>query len=359
MRDTDWRPAAATLAAAVRAGYGLAVTGVTPMPGGLDTAAAVWRVSTRDGPDHVLKVRRDGVCTAALVAPSFGYEHGLHDVVAPLPTTTGALWFDVDGVALVLYRHIAGRVGMDRGLTAAQWRSFGTTIGRMHALPLPAAVTEAVPVESYTPRWDGSTQEWDSLRRLDTQVTEGMTVHHGTGGPDPLTAEVTAFWRCHTGRIRALVDCAEVLARRLRDADLPLVLCHADLHTGNVLVEPDGRLWIVDWDEAILAPKERDLMFAVGGGISRAWVGERDEEQFLLGYGDAGGSAVGDPVNPLALAYYRHAWAVQDIASFGEEIFTRPDLDEPNRREAARYLRGLFEPGEIVELAGESHRAGW
>jgi spectinomycin phosphotransferase len=48
------------------------------------------------------------------------------------------------------------------------------------------------------------------------------------------------------------------------------VLCHADLHTWNVLVDGDGRLWLVDWDEAILAPRERDLMFLVGGIVDLA-----------------------------------------------------------------------------------------
>jgi spectinomycin phosphotransferase len=37
-------------------------------------------------------------------------------------------------------------------------------------------------------------------------------------------------------------------------------------HAGNVVVGADNELTIVDWDEPILAPKERDLMF-IGGGV--------------------------------------------------------------------------------------------
>lgn len=44
-------------------------------------------------------------------------------------------------------------------------------------------------------------------------------------------------------------------------AALDFVLCHADFHDANLLIDPTGRLFIVDWDEIILAPKERDLVF--------------------------------------------------------------------------------------------------
>ena len=38
------------------------------------------------------------------------------------------------------------------------------------------------------------------------------------------------------------------------------------VHAGNVLLGDNDKLAIVDWDNPIMAPKERDLMF-VGGGI--------------------------------------------------------------------------------------------
>lgn len=90
----------------------------------------------------------------------------------------------------------------------------------------------------------------------------------------------------------------------------------------------------------MLAPRERDLMFVLGGGISRDLVDTVAERNFMNGYGDA------DP-DPLALTYYRHAWAVQDIASYGAAA-AAGDLD------AARMLESLFQPGQIVDLARQS-----
>lgn len=102
----------------------------------------------------------------------------------------------------------------------------------------------------------------------------------------------------------------------------------------------------VDWDETVLAPRERDLMFVVGG-ISTELVGPGDETLFFRGYGAT-------EVDPLALAYYRYAWAVGDIGSSGEQVFLRPDLGPDTKRAGVGLFTGLFRPGEIVALASAS-----
>jgi spectinomycin phosphotransferase len=108
-----------------------------------------------------------------------------------------------------------------------------------------------------------------------------------------------------------------------------------------VLVDAKSRLWLLDWDEVMLAPRERDLMFATEGGISRDLVDAVAERNFMAGYGSV------DP-DRLALSYYRHAWAVQDIADFGTAAAN-------GHKDAARMLDGLFEPGQIiVDLAHRS-----
>jgi spectinomycin phosphotransferase len=140
--------------------------------------------------------------------------------------------------------------------------------------------------------------------------------------------------------IDALVDRADRQGRRLTGEGFRQVLCHGDLHTWNVLVDADRHLWIVDWDEAVLAPRERDLFFVVGG-IGHGLVGQHDTERFLQGYG----------IDPRLLAYYRTAWAVQDIAAYGEEVLLTPALGQETRRAALEGFIDLFEPGNIVDLA--------
>jgi len=139
------------------------------------------------------------------------------------------------------------------------------------------------------------------------------------------------------------VSRADALGRRLRERSAPLVLCHADLHTRNVLLEGTEQMWVVDWDETILARKERDLMFFIGG-IMPELLQPHHTEFFLRGYGDAA-------IDADALAYYRHAWAVQDIAADGERVFFLPELSDASRQHAVRMFKVLFEPGHIVSIA--------
>lgn len=132
----------------------------------------------------------------------------------------------------------------------------------------------------------------------------------------------------------------------LRRASLPRVLCHADLHTWNVLLDDERQMWIVDWDETIEAPKERDLMFVVAG-IGRDLVSPQQTACFLRGYGEA-------VIDARALAYYRCAWAVQDMGAYAEQVFFAPDLGEQGRRDALLAFVDLFAPGNIVAICADT-----
>jgi spectinomycin phosphotransferase len=84
-------------------------------------------------------------------------------------------------------------------------------------------------------------------------------------------------------------------------------------------------------------------MFVVGG-ISMSLVSSRQTEKFIEGYGPAS-------IDPVALAYYRYAWAVGDLGAYGERAFLMPDTGAATRHASVASLMGLFAPGEIVSLA--------
>lgn len=338
MREPPVDLSADTLAAAVRTHYGLAVTTVGFLPLGHDSSAWVYRVQAQDGAAYFLKVRQGVTNAAGLLVPRYLHAHGIAPVVAPLPDVRGALWAQVAGYALILYPFIAGATGMAQGLSEAQWIAYGTILRRIHSTVIAPELARALRRETFVPAGAATVREVDR--------------HIGARRwADPLAQEVAALWRERGAVIRTLVSRAEELGAHLARTAPPCVLCHADIHTDNVLLGADGRVWIVDWDETVLAPKERDLMFAVGGGISRALVGEREEALFLRGYGAT-------PLDPRALSYYRYAWAVNDIGAFAAEVVGRPDLGAVSKQTALDIFKRLFQPGEIVALALASSGGG-
>jgi spectinomycin phosphotransferase len=323
----------ATLLAAVREQYGLPVTELTFLPLGHDPAAWVYRAVTADATALFLKVRLRVENQPALLVPFALHEQGIEQVVAPLATASGTLHGTAAGYAFIVYPFVAGRAGLDGGMTAEQWQAYGAIMRQIHRADITPALAVMMRRETFVPEWAAM------LRRVDALVDEPA--------PDEITDEMALFWREQRPVIRTVLARAEQLGRRLAAANLPLVLCHADAHVNNVLLDTAGTPWLIDWDETMLAPKERDLMFVRGGGISRTWAGAANEEAFFAGYGQT-------DENPLALAYYRYVWAVGDIASYGEQVCLRSDFGAVTRRSGLESLRSQFAPGSIVEIALES-----
>jgi spectinomycin phosphotransferase len=325
-----------TIAAALEAHYHVAVAQLAFLPIGNDSASFVYRVEAGDGAIFFLKARAGrGFRPPSLAVPRFLHEQGVPHIAAPLPTLAGALWIGVNDFMLSLHPFIGGRTGADAGLSDEHWLAFGATVKQFHSIRLSDELRRMLPREPFIP----------TRRRL---LDDLDAVLASPAAADPIGQKLAAFWRARRGEIRAVVGRADALGGQLRRAGGPLVLCHADMHTWNVLVATDRQFWLVDWDETILALKERDLMFVLGG-LASGLVQPHETARFLEGYGDA-------PIDPVALAYYRYAWAVQDMAAYAEEILFLPELGEESRRAALHGFTSLFEPGSIVALARASER---
>ena len=109
------------------------------------------------------------------------------------------------------------------------------------------------------------------------------------------------------------------------------------------MIDDDNHFYIIDWDDPILAPKERDLMF-IGGGLGFVGRTPQEEERlFYQGYGQV-------QVDPVALAYYRFERIIQDIAVFCNELTYQTGSDQ-DREQSLHYLRSNFVPGGTVERA--------
>jgi spectinomycin phosphotransferase len=320
-----------TITAAVLGNYGISIVALTFLPLGNDSDTYVYRVEATDGKAYFLKIRnRLGFSPASLAVPRYLYEIGVPHILAPLMTSSQNPWVMVNDFALTLYPFIDGRIGGDVGMSEQQWIELGRTVKQIHMSQLPPDLEKVIPRETFVP----------PKRSVIADLEEAID---GEVLSDPAQRELAAFWKSRRDEIDSVVSRADALGRRLREKSAPLLLCHADLHTRNVLLEGDEQFWVIDWDETVLARKERDLMFFVGG-IMRELLHPYHTEYFSRGYGDTA-------IDPEALVYYRNAWAVQDIAADGERIFFLPELSDASRHDAVRMFKLLFDPGNIVSIA--------
>lgn len=318
--------------AAVETHYRISTAAFSFLPLGNDSATSVYRLDASDGATWFVKLRTTkGFGRASLAVPQYLHAQGIPHLLAPLATTNGELWVMVGEFAMTVYPFIeAGRSAAHVGLTEIQWEEFGSVVRQFHNTPLPPELLALVPREQFVPK----------QRELIPVLEEMVT---GELFSDDAGREVSEFWLAHQAEIHQIVSRADSLGAELRQTASPLVLCHADMHTYNLLVDQANEFWLVDWDEVILARPERDLMFVIGS-IHRQLVTPLQTAHFMVGYGKKA-------VDPLALAYYRLAWAVQDMAAYGESVFMMPESSISSRSEAASGFINLFASGGIIEIA--------
>jgi spectinomycin phosphotransferase len=318
------------LIACVRDDYGIRIAAVAFLPIGADRHTAVYRATANDGTPYFLKLRSGHAFDAMTVTiPRLLRDQGIAEILAPIPTRTGELWAELEDFTLILYPFIAGQDGFTVAVSDRQRIELGSAMKHVHTAAIPDEIRARIPEETYSPHWR------DRVRMFQRQAEERVFT-------EPIAAAVAALLRERRETITEVVERAEALARDLRAGSLPNVICHADLHGGNLLLGEDGALWIVDWDTIIRAPKERDLMF-IGGGIDNIWPTAREEELFYRGYGDTA-------IDRAALAYYRYERVVEDIAAYCEELLLT-DAWGAGREVAYGYLASNFAPDGTIARA--------
>lgn len=313
--------------------FGLPLSQISFLPLGADQDTAVYRAITDDNSMYFVKLRRGAFNEIAVTLPKFLNDHGITQIIAPLASQTGHLWANLDPFKLILYPFVAGRNVYEVGLSDGQWGEFGSALRRIHDAAVPAALTSVIRRETYSSQWRNSVKI--SLARIGRDSFE-----------DFIAIEVAAFMQSKRDEVNDLVQRADRLAQVLKMKSPEFIVCHSDIHAGNLHIGVGGALCIVDWDEPILAPKERDLMY-VGGGLMGNWKSPQEEESlFYSAYGQV-------QIDPAALAYYRYERIIEDIAIYCEQLLLSNEGGE-DREQSLHYLKSNFLPNSTIEIAYRS-----
>lgn len=310
--------------------YGIKIFALTFIPLGADIDASVYKAQACDQSYYFVKLRRGYYHDLGAVIQRRLHDAGIQQIISPITTNHGKLTHRIDDFTLIVYPFIEGQDGFSCDLTSDQWITLGKTLRHVHEFQLPPLIKDQVKQESYSPKWREAVRSMYAYIDSEQEMADGVAL------------KLVTFMKEQRDVIQRLVQRAEQLGQKVREQSPELVLCHSDIHGGNVLIAHDEAIYLVDWDQPLMAPKERDLMF-IGGGVANVWNNSHEEEFFYSGYGKT-------EINRDILAYYRHERIVEDIALDGQLLLLTTDGGK-DREAIYKAFVAMFVPRGVVDIA--------
>jgi len=220
---------APTLLPAIAHDYGLRIEVLRHHPGGFESDCVVaddtwfvkvWRARRAPARLDLLGELR----TAGLPVP------------APIPTKTGELWAWWNGRPYAVFDFVRGRTACDD-----DWRLTAQALKRVHGL-------DGIDLP-------GMSMDEPDIQRLRDQL----------GHP---------WIRGRSSEVAANILRLEETIERAKAKAVPLVVCHQDLHGLNLLIDNGQVTAILDWDQAVIGPREHDVWVAAEGSHAELFMAE-------------------------------------------------------------------------------------
>ncbi|HLB43128.1 MAG TPA: aminoglycoside phosphotransferase family protein [Gammaproteobacteria bacterium] len=316
--------------------YGIKVATLTFLPLGADINASVYKAEAYDQSSYFIKIKRGHHHDISATIIALLHDAGIQQIIPTIKTNSGQPIQHIADFTLIVSPFVEGEDGFNRDLTSDQWITLGKVMRQIHDINVPPSIQRIIRCETYSPKWR------EAVRSLYIHTESAPSV-------DEISLKLMAFMKKHAVTIHRLVDRAEQLAHQIQNQSPEIqnqspefVLCHSDIHGGNVLIDGNDIIYMVDWDDPIMAPKERDLMF-IGGGVANVWNKSHEEKFFYQGYGLT-------EINMAILAYYRYERIVEDIAEFGQQLLLT-SAGGQNRIESYKHFIAQFEPQGVVDIA--------
>ncbi|HHL0277035.1 TPA: aminoglycoside O-phosphotransferase APH(9)-Ia [Legionella pneumophila] len=308
--------------------YGIDIHAVQLIVGGADMNAFGYKADSESN-SYFVKLKYGHHDEINLSIIRLLYDSGIKEIIFPIYTRDTKLFQQIDHFKIIVYPFIDAPNGFTQNLTEKQWQQLGKVLRQIHETSVPTAIQQRLRKETYSPKWREMVRSFYNKIGFDDS-------------DDQITADFKSFFNQKIDSIHRLVDSSEELSQKIQPDLDKYVLCHSDVHAGNVLVVNEESIYIIDWDEPMLAPKERDLMF-IGGGIGNVWNKHHEIDYFYEGYGKTN-------VDKIILSYYRHERIVEDIAVNGQDLLSRDQNDE-SRLESFKHFKSMFDPNNVVEIA--------
>jgi spectinomycin phosphotransferase len=164
-------------------------------------------------------------------------------------------------------------------------RAMGAVLGRLHA------ATDQVPAD--LPRRE------DFALPSRAELVEALHDLDRTWDSGPFAEQTRKLLQLGAHDLEMRLHEYDELVAGVRASSDSWVITHGEPHRANVIRDPRGGVYLVDWDTTLIAPRERDLQMVLDQGLT-GW----DEYSELAGV---------DSLNHEALHLYRLWWELADI----------------------------------------------
>lgn len=292
--------------------YGIRAQAATFIPRG--EMSWGYHVESTRSAAYFLKIYRE----TALPAWAARLTYRLHDVCQieqvshPLPARSGEFLSTLAGFQAAVFPFIEGQSLWEVPHHSRQevFHRLGQLLAQIHRCR--TLTSECLRVERF--------EAWGLAEYR--QVIEACSSPQALPGA---AGEALNLLRPLKDRLANLLDDLLRCQQKARQASFTHCICHGDPTPGNILVTPGGLPYLIDWDDTILAPRERDLVF---------W--ERDEVFFenessspvLEGYRNTAGDC---DLNPDVIGFYRRQWTVGEIAAFSHRLLFESQDEAQNQ----------------------------
>ncbi|MEO0392688.1 MAG: phosphotransferase [Pseudomonadota bacterium] len=293
------------------------------VPGSRQFVAETYVLETACGQQYFCKITSKPLFIREIIPalPLVAYLHhqGIERICRPIATRDQALSITVGDRLVVLHTYIDGAVqSYDYDV-----RAYGQLVAQIHGL--------ATPEQGDTSHREDFTfpygEYWDE--RFE------QPLRHVTN--TPIDQAFQRVLRRHEDQIRRFKIRFEALAVSAAEKQAPLVITHGD-GPGNVLMRAPQDIYLIDWDEAMVTPAERDI-----------WMIDH-VPGFLEGYRDGRPDFM---IDQDLRGFYTLKYFFQRHMHYTAEILNE-ELDEATRRQHLSDMdRELSEKGWMAPRLAE------
>jgi Ser/Thr protein kinase RdoA (MazF antagonist) len=223
--------------------YGFKITNITPGPRGFVAETYIIDTSNERYFAKVVKISRYSEnIEAGLPALIELHEAGFDQISYPIATIDQQLSVKFDGSILTLYNFIEGEWTFDYDFEA-----YVALMAKIHQTTIRTPlIREAFDI---TPVMNALRRELDDLEK--------------STYTNPHQRKLQDIINEYRHELAADMANFDAIVRHVRQTNIPFVLTHGDA-SGNILQASSGKLYMIDWDDMLLAPRERDIWFHVG-----------------------------------------------------------------------------------------------